>query len=82
MKLQELIQQKDNLNYNMLNYLIEQITSIQISAENMTECATNIKGQGYISFIDSRNLFLSKIDNIKDEIRSIINNRPTIKGGT
>jgi len=30
----------------------------------MAECATNIKGQGYSAFINSRENFLEKIDRI------------------
>ena len=34
-------------------------------AENMAECATNIQGQGYASFIASRENFLSELEKFR-----------------
>jgi hypothetical protein len=70
MQLNDLVQQRQELTCAILNCLQEQITSIKISAEEMVECATNIKGQGYSMFINARESFLDKIDSLQKQLEN------------
>jgi hypothetical protein len=77
--LDNLLEQKLSLNRAIVRSLREEVLSIKLAAENMAECATNIKGQGYLTFINSRENFLSKIDLFEKELTKnadimIINN--------
>lgn len=68
MLLNELVQKRQDLSCDILKCLHEEVLSIKLSAEDMLECATNIKGQGYSMFIKSRETFLAKIDSLQDQI--------------
>lgn len=68
MNLVELVQKRQNVNCDIIDCIKDQITNIKLSAENMIECATNIKGQGYSLFMQSREDFLEKIDSLKEQI--------------
>lgn len=55
------------------NGFIEQIRGdtivLRTLADNMAECATNIRGQGYTTFLSSRDTFLKSLDNmLKDYV--------------
>ena len=66
--LSNLFEQKQILNRAILKSLQDEVVSIRLAAENMAECATNIKGQGYLSFINSREEFLNKVDHLQQEL--------------
>ena len=66
--LDELLQQKEVINLAILKSLEERVLSIRTAAENMVECATNIKGQGYITFIQSRDDFLNRVEHLQEEL--------------
>ena len=66
--LSNLFEQKQILNLAILKSLLDEVVCIRLAAEDMVECATNIKGQGYTSFINSREEFLKKIDHFEKEL--------------
>lgn len=68
MELQELVQKRQDICCDIINCLQEQITNIKVSAEEMIECATNIKGQGYSMFMRSREQFLEQIDALQRQV--------------
>ena len=68
MTLQEMIQKRQDITCDILKCLQKEVTEIKVSAEYMIECATNIKGQGYSTFISSRQDFLDRIDNLSSEL--------------
>lgn len=70
MKLQELIQQRQDVQCSIYKCLDDEVTAIKLAAEEMIECATNIKGQGYSLFIRSRQDFLDKIDQLHQQIEA------------
>lgn len=65
---QELIDQKKNINCKILGCIENDIVALKIAAENMVECATNIKGQGYVSFIQSRETFMEIVEKLHESI--------------
>ena len=68
MILKNLVQQRHNINCDIIECLQDDIRNIKILAETMVECATNIKGQGYSTFISAREDFLSSIDSLYQQI--------------
>ena len=72
MVLFDLVQARHNIQCNILQELNNEVIAIKVAAEDMIECATNIKGQGYSNFINSREVFLSKIDELHNQIVSCI----------
>jgi hypothetical protein len=72
MRLQELVQQRANLNCAILQELQDDIRNIKLLGENMVECATNIKGQGYSSFMAARETFISKIDDLHSQLEDCL----------
>lgn len=66
--LQQLIKERQELNCSILSILEAEVTAIKIAADNMAECATNIKGQGYSMFIRSREDLMEKIDKLRIEL--------------
>lgn len=68
----ELKQQRDNINNSLLKKLLEDKILIRTLADNMAEAATNIQGQGYSVFLNSREIFLSEIDRMSSEYSSFV----------
>jgi Na+/phosphate symporter len=68
MSLQTLMQKRRDLNNDILNSLQQEVLEIKESAENMIECATNITGQGYPTFISARKDFLKKLDKFSQQL--------------
>jgi hypothetical protein len=66
--LDKLLDVKQKLNNSILQCFKDDVKSIKIAAETMAECATNIKGHGYLSFINSRDEFFKKVDLLEEEI--------------
>lgn len=64
----ELIDQKKGIDCKILGCIESDIIALKIAAENMVECATNIKGQGYISFIQSREAFMETVEKLHESI--------------
>ena len=75
MLLKDLIQKRQSITCDIIQCIQDQVTGIKVSAEHMIECATNIKGQGYSTFMSSREEFLSKIEGLSEQLRdsAIIN---------
>lgn len=57
-----LLQKLNTLNGELHDYVMLEFINIKICAENMAECATNMKGHGYAVFMAARNEFFAKID--------------------
>lgn len=72
MKLQQMVQQRQDLNCDILSELKNAVVEIKMTAEDMIECATNIKGQGYSMFIRSRENFLDKIDMLQQQLETCL----------
>jgi hypothetical protein len=68
MNLTELIQARQNITCDIIKYMRNEITNIKVCADEMIECATNIQGQGYSTFIRTREEFLDKIDALKQQL--------------
>lgn len=64
---QQLRQQRDSINNLIIDQLEQDKVHLKIMADNMAEAATNIQGQGYGSFVNARETFLSEIDRIVEE---------------
>jgi hypothetical protein len=73
MEISELIQQRQNINSNICKCLISQLADIKVSAENMCECATDIRGQGYSTFLQSREDFICKINDLQQQLQMSAN---------
>lgn len=72
MLLLDLVKQRQDLQCSILKELNNEVLTIKLAADYMVECATNIKGQGYSSFINAREEFLSRIDALQQQITASI----------
>jgi hypothetical protein len=70
--MKSLIRQKEEIDKNILMYLEEEVLNIKLSAEDMVECATNMRGQGYTTFLVSRERFIKNVDKLSSEIKNVI----------
>jgi hypothetical protein len=68
MNLNTLVQARQNITCDIIDILKSEVTNIKVCAEDMIECATNIKGQGYTAFIHSREEFLDKINSLYSQL--------------
>lgn len=73
MELNTMLKKRYDLNCMILKTLNEQLLIIKVLAEDMIEKATNIRGQGYPLFINSRDTFFDKIDSLEKQIESCYN---------
>jgi len=62
MTLTQLKHEQTKINECLIKQFREDNELIRTMAEHMAECATNIQGQGYTTFIYSRDIFLKKLD--------------------
>lgn len=69
----ELIEKRQNLNRDIFKCLLDDVSEIRCLAENMSECATDIKGQGFSTFIQARESFLYKIDVFQKQLEITTN---------
>lgn len=67
MGIQELKNQRDNINNQILAYMKEDAVLLKTLADNMAECATNMQGQGLPAFVNARESFLSEVDRIQKD---------------
>ena len=65
MSLKELLVKRETLQGEIVTCLEDELSDIKSAADNMVECATNMKGQGYSSFIASREEFLGKVEKLR-----------------
>jgi superoxide dismutase len=66
-----LIEKRNDVSNDLHHCIVEQFDMVKQSAENMAECATNIRGHGYTVFIESREDFLRKIDSLQQYLEMI-----------
>lgn len=59
--------QRDTINNQIIDKLYDDKIHIKLMADDMAEAATNIQGQGYLSFVNAREKFLSEVDRIVEE---------------
>jgi len=57
----------DQINEQLTVQMKEDLMNLKIMADEMIECATNIKGQGYCSFMASRERFFSSLEEMVNE---------------
>lgn len=69
----ELIDQRKSINDKILGCLESDIVAVKIAAESMAECATDIKGQGYASFMQSREAFMDTVEKLHEHIIRSLN---------
>lgn len=67
MGLQELRAKQEQLQNQMLKQIKEDSILLRVLADNMAECATNIQGQGYATFLQARENFLTELDRLYDD---------------
>ena len=70
--IKELIQRQNEFLNELHLQMCEDLKTIVSLAENMTECATNIKGQGYQSFIKSREEFIGSVNSFERDYRMLL----------
>jgi hypothetical protein len=68
MDLNQMLNARQQLNADIVNCLAEEVSQIRALADHMSECATNIKGQGYSTFVQARDDFMSKIDKFQEQL--------------
>ena len=73
MYLQELLKHKDALHAQIVKQIETDSDSLKTLADNMAECASNMNGQGYNSFIASRESFLSDLNRVKSNYLNFVN---------
>jgi superoxide dismutase len=73
MFLQDLIKQQNTLHAKIVDQIENDTQTLQTLADNMAECASNMQGQGYSSFINARENFLSELQRIKGNYLSFVN---------
>lgn len=71
MCLQHLIEAREELQHKICQHLIDQLRNLTLAGENMAECATNIQGHGYSSFILARDFFMEQTRNLREEIEQL-----------
>ena len=67
MGIESLKKQRDGINEQILAHMKQDASLLKVLADNMAECATNIQGQGYGSFVIARETFLSEVDRIQKD---------------
>ena len=65
MCLQELINKRYDIHLQLIEQMKLDTTMLAVKAENMAECATNIKGQGYSSFMAARDDFMKYLEEFR-----------------
>ena len=76
---QKLKTQRDTINNLIIDKLEQDKVHLKIMADNMAEAATNIQGQGYGSFVNARESFLSEIDRVVEEYSVFICASPSLR---
>ena len=71
MGLQELVTKRVTAQNDLCCYVHDALYRIKVLADNMAESATDIRGQGYISFVTSRSEFLDEVDRLHEEISTV-----------
>lgn len=69
----ELVDQRKGIEHKILSCIESDIIAVKIAAENMVECATDIKGQGYSCFMQSRETFMETVEKLHDHILRSLN---------
>lgn len=72
MCLQELMIQRDSIYVQLLNQINDDSANLMVLADNMAECATNMQGQGYLTFIAARENFLREVSRLREEYSSLV----------
>ena len=65
--LENLRNQRNEVNAQFLKTMCNDSKNIKILADNMAEAATNIHGQGYLSFVNAREAFLAEMDRVLED---------------
>lgn len=71
MSLYQLMNKRLITQQEICTYLQDSLYRIKILADNMAECATDIKGQGYTSFVSARSEFIDLVDRLHDELTDV-----------
>lgn len=71
MCLQELMKKRYDIHNQLVLQVHKDTDELAQMAENMAECATNIKGQGYISFIQARDNFMKQLNKFRENYSSL-----------
>ena len=66
MTMQQLMADQKAFTQRLCEQMKKDHTTVKQLAEDMAECATNIRGQGYSAFMDARNRFLTQIEKMHD----------------
>ena len=66
MGLQDLLNQRYSIHMQLVKQLREDTDLLATKAETMAECATNIKGQGYSSFMTARDDFIKYLNDFRE----------------
>lgn len=77
MSIEEFRELQKQVGRQYVNQITKDISSIRQQAECMVENATNIQGQGYSAFIESRDIFMKNLDQIEKDYLTIFNIIPT-----
>lgn len=64
--------QQDQIKRHLISKITNDISMIKNLADDMAESATNIQGQGYLMFVQSREKFLSELDRVTEEYCALI----------
>lgn len=67
MPITTLKKQRDDINSQMIDHLKKDTALLKTLADSMAECATNIHGHGYVTFVAARDEFLSQVDRIQKD---------------
>jgi len=73
MIVKELVDQKRSIDDRILGCIESDIVAVKVAAENMAECATDIKGQGYACFMQSRESFMETVEKLHEHILRSLN---------
>lgn len=64
MELKQLLNNRQVIEQNIAVCMRQELTSIKVDAENLVECAINMRGQGYSTFITAREDFLNRLETL------------------
>lgn len=65
--IRELRKRKDEITISFLSQLKADSNLVKTLGDNMAEAATNMQGQGYANFVNSRELFISELNRMHGE---------------
>jgi hypothetical protein len=77
--LENLRNQRNEIDAEFLKTMCTDSKNIKILADNMAEAATNIQGQGYITFVTAREAFLSEMDRVLEDYSLFMCQDPSAK---